>query len=232
MRKSGSSSDSFFVLPAMWSLWVGEVTETNERHFMGPKLDRGRLTMLSTHKQTLAILLRVPWPRNKLWVALSIALVVTLVGGSVAGAGPPADQLRLLALYEPVLLFHSAEDWAPQNVDSYLRLARVERKTTAATWSPVPAPMPTSNLGCLFNPCFRLNLPCALRSGYACYHQQAIRQNGWSNPVMYATAVPVPANTAPPPGPDDASMFPLCSRRIALQMLRPSPVPRPGRFVV
>ncbi len=159
-----------------------------------------RQTMLTTHKQTLAILLRVPWPRNRLWVALAIALLVTLVGGSVAGAGPPADQLRLLALYEPVLLFHPAEDWAPQNVDSYLSVARVERQTTAATWSPVPAPTPTSNLGCLFNPCFRLNLPCALRSGYACYHQQAIRQTDWSNPVIYATAVPVPANTAPPPG--------------------------------
>ena len=128
----------------------------------------------------------------------------------------------MLALYEPVLLFHPAEDWAPQNVDSYLSVARVERQTTAATWSPVPAPTPTSNLGCLFNPCFRLNLPCALRSGYACYHQQAIRQTDWSNPVIYATAVPVPANIAPPPGqtkrPGLAAplLVVLCRRRLAL----------------
>ena len=42
----------------------------------------------------------------------------------------------------------------------------------------------------------------------------------------------VTVNTAPPPGPDAASTLPLCSRKIALQMLNPNPVPRPGRFVV
>ena len=42
----------------------------------------------------------------------------------------------------------------------------------------------------------------------------------------------VTVNMAPPPGPDVASTFPLCSRRIALEMLKPRPVPRPGRLVV
>jgi hypothetical protein len=156
--------------------------------------------LFTTHKQTLAILLRVPWPWNTLLVAIAIALLATLVGSDDAGAGTARDQLGLLALYEPVLLFHPDEDWAPQTVDGYLNLAKVERQTTAGTWSPVPAPIPTSNLGCLFNPCFRLNLPCALRSGYACYHEQAVRETSWSKPVVYATAVPVPGSTAPPPG--------------------------------
>src|SRR5579864_1706169 len=50
--------------------------------------------------------------------------------------------------------------------------------------------------------------------------------------VLIAVTGSVTVNTAPPPGPDAASTFPLCSRRMALQMLKPRPVPRPGRFVV
>jgi len=55
-----------------------------------------------------------------------------------------------------------------------------------------------------------------------------LRTQGW---FRYATGN-VTVNTAPPPGPEAASTLPLCSRRIALQMLRPRPVPRPGRLVV
>ena len=47
-----------------------------------------------------------------------------------------------------------------------------------------------------------------------------------------ATAGSVIVNTAPPPGPEAASMFPPCSRSTVLQMLSPRPVPRPGRLVV
>ena len=39
-------------------------------------------------------------------------------------------------------------------------------------------------------------------------------------------------NTAPPPAAEATSMFPPCSRITVLQMLSPSPVPRPGRLVV
>jgi hypothetical protein len=153
----------------------------------------------TTHKQTAATLLTVLRPWTRLGGALVIALLATLVGSDV-GAGTVVDRVQLLAQYEPVLFFHPAEDWAPQPVDSYLNLAKVEQQVKAGTWSPAPAPMPTSNLGCLLSPCFRLNLPCALRSGYTCYHEQAVRDTSWSRPVVYATAVSVPDSTAPPPG--------------------------------
>src|ERR1700733_6092294 len=47
-----------------------------------------------------------------------------------------------------------------------------------------------------------------------------------------AAACRVAVNTAPPPGALAASMVPLCSFITDLQMLRPRPVPRPGRLVV
>src|SRR5208282_2480061 len=59
-------------------------------------------------------------------------------------------------------------------------------------------------------------------------------------PRPYFAAVPdsaavtgsVMVNAAPPSGAVAASMLPPCSRRTVLQMLRPRPVPRPGRLVV
>jgi hypothetical protein len=42
----------------------------------------------------------------------------------------------------------------------------------------------------------------------------------------------VTVNIAPPSGEFAASTLPLCSFITDLQMLKPNPVPRPGRFVV
>jgi hypothetical protein len=111
--------------------------------------------------------------------ALAVAALALLVSGS-AGATIRPDRLALLAQYEPVLLFDRAEDWAPQSVDGYLKLARVEGQAADGT--------------------LRLDLPCKLRSGYACYHREALADTNWEKPVVYATVVPVPASTPPPPG--------------------------------
>src|SRR5208283_2457282 len=51
-------------------------------------------------------------------------------------------------------------------------------------------------------------------------------------PGSAAVAGSVMVNTAPPPGAEDTSMLPPCSRSTVLQMLSPRPVPRPGRLVV
>jgi hypothetical protein len=132
----------------------------------------------------------------RLFVAALVALAAA--GSQARVAEPqPAD---LLAKYEPVLLFHPDEDWAPQSVDRYLTLARVESQTAKGVWSTVPPPIPTSSAGCALSPCLRLNLPCPLRGGYACYQQQAARQTDWGHPVVYATAASVPASAPPPPG--------------------------------
>ena len=118
-----------------------------------------------------------------------------------AGPGRTAvDPATLLQTYEPVLLFHPDEDWAPQPVESYLKLAKVERQVTKGAWATVPPPIPTSTAGCALTPCLRLNLPCKLHDGYSCYAKQAQETTDWSHPVVYGTVAVVPPTAKPPPG--------------------------------
>src|SRR4051794_40180773 len=106
-----------------------------------------------------------------------VVLAVALAAGGASRSTRAAEPLPagLLQLYQPVLLFHSEEDWAPTTVESYLASARVERQGMKNVWTKVPPPVPTSTVGCTLTPCFRLNLPCVLGSGYACYEQQAAK---------------------------------------------------------
>jgi hypothetical protein len=106
---------------------------------------------------------------------LVIALLIAFPASSAQAAGPGA---ALLTRYQPVLYFHPSEDWAPQTVEAYLAIAKVRTSASGQY----------------------LDLPCALRSGYACYHQEALADTNWSAPVVYGTAVPVPPSTPPPPG--------------------------------
>jgi hypothetical protein len=132
------------------------------------------------------------------WLLL-LALGLLLLGGGSGTAAVTPDQLALLQSYQPVVLFHADEDWAPQTVEAYLKQARIERQSPPGGWSTVQPPIPTSTVGCTSTPCFRLNLPCSLRSGYSCYRKTA-SATGWRTPVVYATVVTVPASAPPPPG--------------------------------
>ncbi|MGZ4335226.1 MAG: hypothetical protein ACXVRJ_13285 [Gaiellaceae bacterium] len=134
--------------------------------------------------------------RRLLSSSLLLCLVSVLAVSGTQAVSP--DPSELLQRYEPVLLFHPQEEWAPQTVESYLQLARVERQVSKGSWSPVPPPFPTSTVGCTVSPCLRLDLPCALRSGVACYRQQ--QQTDWQHPVVYGTVTVVPPNAPPPPG--------------------------------
>jgi len=136
------------------------------------------------------------------WGSLGFALValVSLTLPVASSADVADDPAQLLATYQPVLYFHSSEDWAPHTVDSYLLRARVERQVTKGKWVPEPPPLPTSYAGCTLSPCIRLNLPCALRAGYACYHQEAMTDTDWTAPVVYGSVATVPASTPPRPG--------------------------------
>src|SRR5205085_2410314 len=124
------------------------------------------------------------------WMPLALTAVAALAGvrGSTAAEPQPAG---LLQTYQPVLFFHADEDWAPSTVESYLATARVERQAVSGVWTKVPPPLPTSTVGCTLTPCFRLNLPCALRSGYSCYQQQAKKTTRWDRPVVYGTVTAV-----------------------------------------
>jgi hypothetical protein len=123
---------------------------------------------------------------------------VALLGAASGRAATPTAN-ELLQTYEPVLLFHPAEEWAPETVESYLQVAKVERQTQKGVWAPVPPPLPTSTLGCTQSPCLRLNLPCSMRGGVACYRTLP-GQADWQHPVVYGTVTAVPATAPPAPG--------------------------------
>lgn len=132
--------------------------------------------------------------------AVTLAVLAALAAASSTGRAVGLDDAALLAAYEPVLLFHPDESWAPERVESYLALARVERRVAPGSWQTVPPPLPTSNAGCTLTPCLRLDLPCPLQSGDACYARLARRTTDWTRPVVYGTVVRVPPGAAPPPG--------------------------------
>src|SRR5215218_4019912 len=121
---------------------------------------------------------------------LAAAAAAALVPG--ATAGPSAiDPAALLRQYQPVLLFHPDEDWAPEQPEAFLSRARIERQIARGSWAAVPGPLPTSLNGCVLTPCYRLNLPCALRSGDACYERVA-QLTDWEHPLIYGRVVQVP----------------------------------------
>jgi hypothetical protein len=137
-----------------------------------------------------------------------LRLLVPVLVAAAAVATPAAAPTTpdLLRTYEPVLLFHPDEDWAPERPETFLSSARVERQVARGTWAAASGPLPTSNSGCAFDPCYRLNLPCALRSGDACYEKVA-ESTDWKRPVIYGRVVTVPPGTAPPPGFTEAPRY-------------------------
>ena len=131
---------------------------------------------------------------------VGLGLLCAVATAGVSARAAPVDPATLLQTYEPVLLFHPDEDWAPEVVESYLKLAKVERQVTKGAWSTVPPPLPTSSAGCTLTPCLRLNLPCKLRDRYHCYAQLAPQTTDWKHPVVYGTVATVPPTAKPPPG--------------------------------
>ncbi len=130
----------------------------------------------------------------------TLILVLALLCVGVLPAGPSNGAVDLLQAYEPVLLFHPGEEWAPEPVESFLADARVEKQVETGSWQATGAPLPTSNAGCALAPCYRLNLPCPLHSGAACYSRMAVRAGQWQRPVVYGRVVAVPAGQPPAPG--------------------------------
>jgi hypothetical protein len=106
----------------------------------------------------------------------------------------------LLQSYEPALYFHPSEDWAPEPVETFLTDAHLEKQVAKRSWKAASQPLPTSNSGCTLSPCYRLNLPCLLRGGDACYERMPVRAGEWQHPVVYGRVVAVPPNSPPAPG--------------------------------
>jgi hypothetical protein len=130
-------------------------------------------------------------------VCTACALAALALPGVVARSADP-DPEALLRQYQPVLYFHPEEDWAPEPVESFLSRARIERQVASGSWTGVAGPPPTSTRGCAFTPCYRFNLPCALKGGDACYERSAAVIP--RDPVIYGRVLDVPAGTPPPAG--------------------------------
>jgi hypothetical protein len=114
-----------------------------------------------------------------------LALCVVCVGARPA-AGAPTD---LLQTYAPVLYFHASENWAPEKTEAFLGDARVEKQASQGTWRTFGGPLPTSTAGCTSTPCYRLNLPCPLHGGVACYLKIPVRATQWQHPVVYGRVI-------------------------------------------
>src|SRR5512132_3264084 len=120
-----------------------------------------------------------------------IVLVVLAAVGAAAGSASrrpqaltPAVRHELLQRFMPILYFHTDEVWAPVAVERFSQLARGERQTARGVWTRTTAPLPTSSVGCTFAPCYRLNLPCALKAGATCYEKAAATLSDWNDPVI------------------------------------------------
>jgi hypothetical protein len=140
-------------------------------------------------------------------VALAfVAVAAAALGAGVAGSAShrpkevtPADRHVLLERFTPILSFHPDEAWAPVAVERFLRVARLERQTAPGVWART-GQLPSSNVGCALTPCYRLNLPCALKAGARCYEKDAPTLSAWNQPVVYGRVLDVPAGTPMPAG--------------------------------
>jgi hypothetical protein len=131
---------------------------------------------------------------------LTLVCVLLCAAASHAAAAPKVDSAALLQKFEPVLYFHADEDWAPERADAFVARAHVEKQTARGKWVTQAGALPTSTKGCTFKPCYRFNLPCALRSGDACYEKSSATITDWQKPVVYGRLLDVPAGTPPPAG--------------------------------
>jgi hypothetical protein len=125
-------------------------------------------------------------------VVVRVCLVLLLAVCSGGGASAAGDPLQI---YEPVLLFHASENWAPESVDPFLADARVEKQVLKGKWVTAPGALPTSTAGCAFTPCYRLNLPCPLHGGVGCYLKMPVRNSEWRQPAIYGRVLTTPTGT-------------------------------------
>ena len=132
--------------------------------------------------------------------AIASVLCLSLAGAVPSRGAAPIDSGALLREFEPILLFHPQEDWAPEKADTFIGHTRVEKQTAHGRWSAVPPPLPTNTGGCTLAPCYRFNLPCALRSGDACYEAGRSTAADWNHPVIYGRVLTVPIGAPAPPG--------------------------------
>jgi hypothetical protein len=86
-----------------------------------------------------------------------ITIAAALTGLSLAGAAEAGSSAKLLAKFEPVLIFHPGEEFRPTSVDSFVRDSNLEAATGPTSWALVD---PSPSVGALPSaspPIWRLN---------------------------------------------------------------------------
>ena len=71
---------------------------------------------------------------------LALLVLVALCAGA-APSGAASRTVDMLETYEPVLFFHSSEDWAPEPVETFLADARLEKQVAKGSWKTVSGPV-------------------------------------------------------------------------------------------
>jgi hypothetical protein len=89
--------------------------------------------------------------------SISTGIAVALAAVTLTASAHAASSARLLAKFQPVLVFHPQEEFRPTSVESFVRDSRLEAATGPTTWTLVhPAPtaetLPTAS-----PPVWRLN---------------------------------------------------------------------------
>jgi hypothetical protein len=119
--------------------------------------------------------------------AASLVALLLLLAAPAANA---ATDPQLLARYEPVLVLHPDERFAPVAVDGFLAAAQLERRT-AAGWTQAPGPLPTANPSdCSSGPCWRLRqTACSAGVGLAAVACYAATPAAAAPPAVYGAVL-------------------------------------------
>jgi hypothetical protein len=103
-----------------------------------------------------------PAVRCMIYVSVALASVAAFLGAA-ATAPAALTPARLLARYQPVVVLHPAERFAPVSVTPFLRAATLEQRGGDGTWtgvgagsSPLPAADPANCTSTDTAPCWRL----------------------------------------------------------------------------
>jgi hypothetical protein len=118
--------------------------------------------------------------------AALLAALVLLLAAPARAAGDAA----LLARYEPVLVLHSDERFAPVAVDGFLQAAQLEQRAGSG-WTAAAGPLPKADPpGCTTMPCWRLRMPgCSAAVGVAAEACFAASAAAASPPAVYGAVL-------------------------------------------
>jgi hypothetical protein len=116
---------------------------------------------------------------KKLFVLAACVLATLAPAGTAEAAGSTP---KLLTKFQPVLVFHPAEEFRPATVESFVRDARLEAATSPTTWTVVDPDPSADGLPASSPPVWRLNQePCfagAPLGDLACYAAGAAGEPG------------------------------------------------------